>query len=237
LDAWTLVAIRQIPPTKTSEIPKDSHKQGPPLARTNPGRPYRRFLLVCFAVLLLLTVLSYVLRRPILRAAGQALVQNDGVQKADCIWVLGGDDFGSRILYAGQLARSGYAPYVLVDGPGRLIGHESDTTIEYAVQQGLPASLFRPVWLPEGVDSTRTEVRYVAETILRPANVHKVLLVTSNYHTRRAARFAREEVPWLHVSAVPASDRYFSPDGWWKSRNGRKIFLLEWMKTILESWG
>jgi uncharacterized SAM-binding protein YcdF (DUF218 family) len=101
----------------------------------------------------------------------------------------------------------------------------------------LPASLFRPVWLPEGVDSTSTEVRYVAKTVLRPANIKKVLLVTSNYHTRRAARFARKEVPWLHVSVAPASDPYFSPDGWWKSRKGQKIFLLEWMKTILEYRG
>jgi hypothetical protein len=31
---------------------------------------------------------------------------------------------------------------------------------------------------------------------------------------------------------VAAPDQYFSPDGWWKSREGRKIFLVEWEKTF-----
>jgi uncharacterized SAM-binding protein YcdF (DUF218 family) len=185
----------------------------------------------------LLGIIAYAFRRPVFRAAAQALIQNDGVHKADCIWVLGGDDYGTRILYAGQLAKAGYAPYVLVDGALGLIGHESDVTIRYAVRQGLPASLFQPVLLPKGVDSTGTEVRYVAESVLRPRGIKNVLLVTSNYHTKRAARFVRREVPWLHVSMVPASDPYFSPDGWWKSRNGQKTFVFEWMKTILESRG
>jgi len=236
LDAWTPEATPQIPPIKTSHVRKKFIGKDRPLARTNLARRYRRLLLACFAALLIAT-LAYALRRPILRAAARALIQNDGVHKADCAWVLGGDDYGTRILYAGQLARAGYAPYVLVDGALGLIGHESDTTIQYAVQQGLPVSLFQPIWLPKGVDSTSTEVRYVAEAVFRPKNVNNVLLVTSNYHTRRAARFVRREVPWLHVSVVPASDPYFSPDGWWKSRNGRKIFVFEWMKTILESWG
>lgn len=187
--------------------------------------------------MLLLVSLSYALRHSVLRAAGRALVENDGARKADCILVLGGDEYGSRILYAGELAKAGYAPYILVDGPLTLIGHESDSTIQYAVQQRLSPSLFRPVWLPKGVDSTSREVRYVAEKVLRPNNVKKVLLVTSNYHTRRAARFIRREVPWLSVSVMPAPDPYFSADGWWTNRNGKKIFLLEWMKTIAEWWG
>ncbi len=164
-------------------------------------------------------------------------MEDDGAQKADCILVLGGDDFGKRIVRAGQLLRAGCAPYAIVDGPPSLIGHESDTTIEYAVQHGFPANLFQAVWLPPGVDSTSTEVEYVANNILKPRNVKKVLLVTSNYHTRRSARFMRREVPWLKVAVVPAPDPFFTPAGWWKTRNGKKTFLLEWTKTITEWWG
>jgi uncharacterized SAM-binding protein YcdF (DUF218 family) len=194
-----------------------------------------RLLFFLLAFFLFCAVL-YVLRDRLLTAAGRALVEDNPPQKADCILVLGGDDFGGRIIKGAQLAQAGYAPYVLVDGPPSLMGHESDTTIQYAIQHGFPAQLFRPIWLPPGVDSTSTEVQYVANTILKKQNVRTVLLVTSNYHTRRAAHFMRTEVPWLKVIVVAASDPFFTPDGWWKTRNGKKTFLLEWSKTISEWW-
>ncbi len=180
---------------------------------------------------------AFLLREKILAAAAAPLVQSDKLQKADCVLVLGGDDFGTRIVKAAQLVKSGYAPYVFVDGPTALIGHESDSTIQYAVQNGYPASLFRPIWLPPGVDSTSTEADYVANNIFRPNHIRKILLVTSNYHTGRAARFFRKQIPWLTVIAVPASDPFFKVDGWWKTRNGKKTFLLEWTKTVTEWWG
>ena len=165
------------------------------------------------------------------------LVEDDGPQKADCILVLGGDNFGTRILKAAALARQGYAPYVLVDGPYSPIGYESDLTIPYAVRQGFPSALFRAVPLPDGIDSTNEESQYVANNILRPQHIRKILLVTSNYHTRRAARMMRTAAPWLTVAAVPAPDPYFTVHGWWKTRSGKKTFFLEWTKTISESLG
>jgi len=181
-------------------------------------------------------LLLYLFHTSLLSAAGRALVEDNGAQQADCILVLGGDEYGNRIVKAAELIREGYAPYALVDGPRLLVSHESDATIQFAVQNGFPASYFRAVWLPKGVDSTSTEVLYVANSVLKPNHIRKILLVTSNYHTRRAAHFMRKQVPWLQIVAVPASDPYFGPDNWWKSRNGKKIFLLEWTKTITEWW-
>jgi DUF218 domain len=135
------------------------------------------------------------------------------------------------------LAQAGFAPYVYVDGTLLLMGRESDTTIRYAVQKGYPGSLFRPILLPPEVDSTSTEVLYVANSVLKPNHIRKILLVTSNYHTRRAARFMRKEAPWLTVAVIPASDPFFKVDGWWKTRSGKKTFLLEWTKTVTEWWG
>lgn len=165
------------------------------------------------------------------------LVENDGPQHADCILVLGGDMYGDRILKAAELARQGFAPYVLVDGPKVLMGYESDRDIDFALARGYPASLFRPVPLLNAIRSTSAEVEYVANNVLRPAHARKVLLVTSNYHTRRAARLLRRAAPWLTVAVVPAPDPFFSVYAWWKSREGKKTFLLEWTKTIAEWWG
>ena len=171
----------------------------------------------------------WLFRQPLLTAAGDALIESDTPQKAQAIVVLGGDEHGCRIIKAAQLASAGYAPFVIVSGPRWLVGHESDMTIEYARQKGYPVSLFHP--FPNEGDSTRSETPLLGE-YLKANGIRRIILVTSNYHTRRAARLMRERNPWLQVMVVPAPDPDFSPDRWWRSRNGEKTFLLEWLKTI-----
>jgi len=163
--------------------------------------------------------------------AGGFLIHEDAPRKADAIVVLGGDEFGVRTVKGGELAKAGYAPYALVSGPPTLLGHESDETIEYAVRQGLPRALFRATVLPPEADSTRTEAVYLGK-YLKQNGVHSILLVTSNFHTRRALALWRKENPWVAVTVVGAQDRFFTPDSWWKTRPGKRTFLNEWLKTM-----
>jgi uncharacterized SAM-binding protein YcdF (DUF218 family) len=164
--------------------------------------------------------------------AGGFLVRADGPRKADAIVVLGGDEFGMRAIKGAELAQAGYAPYVLVSGPPSLLGNEADMTIEYAKRKGFPAALFRPVVIPkEKAASTRTEASYLGDC-LQKNGVHSILLVTSNFHTRRARSLWRKANPRLNIAVVAAPDRYFTPETWWKSRAGKKTFLYEWLKTV-----
>jgi uncharacterized SAM-binding protein YcdF (DUF218 family) len=181
--------------------------------------------------LLVLIAVTWLLRAPLLTMAGALLVKDDGPRKADAILVLGGDDSGARIIKAAQLATEGYSSYVLVSGPPNLLGHDSDGTIEFARRNGYPGSLFRPIWLPPGTDSTRSEATFLGN-YLRTHAIHNILLVTSNFHSRRAARLWRKQAPWIAVTVVAAPDPSFTPDGWWKTRTGQKVFLLEWTKTV-----
>ena len=181
-----------------------------------------------------LTLVAFLFRVPLMTAAGQALVEDDGPQKADLILVLGGDDFGTRIIKAAQLQQAGYAPYVLVSGPPHLLGPESNETIEYARRRGYSPSLFRP--LPSRANSTRSETAIIGQ-YLREHSVKKLILVTSNYHTRRAAKLMRQASPGIWVVVVPAPDPFFSPSTWWKTRNGQRTFLLEWTKTVATALG
>ena len=64
--------------------------------------------------------------------------------------------------------------------------------------------------------------------------VKKVILVTSTYHTRRSGKLLRRAAPDLDVRVVAAPDKFFQPDSWWRNREARKIFLLEWTKTVAE---
>jgi uncharacterized SAM-binding protein YcdF (DUF218 family) len=62
-------------------------------------------------------------------------------------------------------------------------------------------------------------------------------LVTSDYHTARAARIYRAAAPDLDMRVVAAPDNYFRADGWWHNREGRKTFVVEWLKTVANALG
>jgi uncharacterized SAM-binding protein YcdF (DUF218 family) len=149
---------------------------------------------------------------------------------ADLIVVLAGDFSGNRILTAGDLVRRGFAPKALVSGPSGAYGmHESDLAIQFAVHHGYPESYF--VALPNDSRSTKDEADAVLVAL---ANWHanRVDIVTSNYHTRRAGNIYHAKAPSLEIHMVAAPDIYFTPDGWWKTRDARKTFLIEWTKTV-----
>lgn len=142
---------------------------------------------------------------------------------------LAGDDFGYRVLTAGRLVKEGWAPYALISGTPDLLQSHAEITIAYAETKGFPRSYFRP--FERDMVATRDETQDIAQW-LKQQNVHKILLVTSNYHTARATYLMKKAAPWLEVRTVAAPDRYFTPDGWWRSRGGQRTFLLEWAKTL-----
>ncbi len=191
-----------------------------------PAAPHRaRWLIV------ILLAAAIVCSHPIwLRWAGAALVRNEPPMPADVAVVLAGGWRGNRILRAAELVRQGWAPRVLVSGTQYYGWSEPDAAIDFAVRHGYPRDWF--VALPHGAQSTEEEARIVTDR-LRAMGVKRVLLVTSDYHTRRAAGCFRQVAPELELRAIAAADPDF-PERWWQSRQGRKTFLLEWLKML--SW-
>jgi uncharacterized SAM-binding protein YcdF (DUF218 family) len=188
----------------------------------------------CFTPLLavFLIVFALVFHTQILEALGSSLVKNDPPEKADAIVALAGDDDGYRILTAGQLVRDGWAPYALISGTPYLLSNHAEMAIEFAAAHGYPRAYFRPFERP--MVATRDETKDIAQ-LLKQQSVHKILLVTSNYHTRRATFLMHRAAPSLQIRTVAAPDKYFTPDGWWKNRGGQRTLLLEWSKT-LSAW-
>ena len=166
---------------------------------------------------------------------GRLLVRDEGPARADIAVVLAGDYYGNRVVRAAQLVQQGYVPSVLVSGPDMLYGHyECDLEIPFAVQRGYPESWF--IRAPNEALSTREEAAAILPD-LRRRGVHRFLLVTSDYHTARAARIYRAAAPDLDLRVVAAPDEYFRVDGWWHNREARKIFLVEWLKTAANAMG
>ena len=177
-----------------------------------------------------LLILAAIFHARILNAMGAYLIQADSPQKADVAIVLGGDGWGLRILTAAQLARDGYVSKVIVSGPdGDYGNHECDLAIPFAVRHGYPESYF--IHAEHNGRSTQAEARALLPEIRR-AGYKRLVIVTSNYHTRRAGRIFRALAPDLTILMVAAPDKYFTPDGWWHNRDAEKIFLTEWEKTV-----
>ncbi len=183
-----------------------------------------------WALLLTLAVLSVVFHAQILGALGAHLVQASPPQKADAALVLAGDGWGYRILTAAQLERDGFVPKVLVSGPDGAYGlHECDLAIPFAVKRGYPESYF--VHLEHSARSTQTEAEAVLP-VIRSMGIKRLIVVTSNFHTRRAGAIFRKLAPDLTILMVAAPDKNFTADGWWHNREGEKTFLMEWEKTV-----
>ncbi len=186
-----------------------------------------RAVWIAVAVVALATWLA---RDRILTGLGSYLVDASPPEKADIAVVLAGDPFGHRILTAADLVQKGYVPVVLVSGPsGEYDFHESDLAIPFAVKRGYPPSYF--VHFEHEARSTAGEAAVIVPE-LRRRNAHKVLLVTSNFHTRRAGVLFRRAAPDLTIITIAAPDQFYRPDDWWRGREGQKTFLTEWEKTV-----
>jgi uncharacterized SAM-binding protein YcdF (DUF218 family) len=182
-----------------------------------------------------LVILIAIFHNAVFGVVGSYLVNAAPPEKADVALVLAGDFTGNRILKAGELVRQGYAPRAIVSGPsGQYGSHECDLAIAFAVRAGYPAEYF--VHLEHDARSTAGEAETMIGTI-RQSGAHRVLLVTSDYHTRRAGNIFRKAAPDLEFRVVAAPDVDFSPGGWWHTRQGRKVALYEWMKTVAQWFG
>jgi len=181
-------------------------------------------------LLLAALLLAAALHTQILSGLGSYLVRTDPPAKADVALVLAGDNSGNRILTAAELERRGYVRKVVVSGPGEVYGlHECDLAIPFAVKKGYPASYFEHA--EHFAHSTAEEARAVLPK-LRQEGDRRIIVVTSDYHTRRAGKVFRAAAPDLTFLVVAAPDAYFSADGWWHNREGQKTFLTEWEKTV-----
>ncbi len=181
-----------------------------------------------------LLILAILLRARILTALGSYLVYSEAPRKADVVFVLAGDGNGNRILKGAELVREGYAPKVIVSGPPTYGIHECDLAIPFAERAGYPPAYF--VHFEHSASSTAEESRATA-ALLHSMGARTVLLVTSDFHTRRAGRIFRAGIPEIDFDVVAAKDEHFTPNGWWRDREGRKTFVIEWMKTVASWFG
>ena len=147
-----------------------------------------RKLFIASTVVLLVLVLLYAFRMPILRAGSTILMHEDKLEQADAMFILsgGGYDRGNEAV---KLFRNGYSRQLVCTGGNPVVELkifnmdtlESDMTIANLKRQAVPDSNI--VQIKYGT-STREE----ADTIIRYCKTHqlkKIILLSSRLHTGR----------------------------------------------------
>ena len=196
--------------------------------------PARKWIIAALIVAVICGFLD-VFANSILFALGSWLVDAGPPQHADLVVVLGGDDTGNRILKSAELVRQGYAPRVLINADEKMFGRwECELAIDFAVSRGYPRDAFDCLHRP--AYSTEEEALALIPE-MRRMGVRKYLLVTSPYHTARAARIFRRNAKDLEEHTIAAPFDAWANGWWWTSREGRKLWLLEAVKTLANYLG
>jgi uncharacterized SAM-binding protein YcdF (DUF218 family) len=163
------------------------------------------------------------------RQAARFLVLDDP-QQSDAIVVLAGET-SLRPARALELLRQGMAPRIFLDAETRdVIYDQRLTDLAQKYLESLPEANRVSVCRIEGF-STFAEADDVSRC-LQSLGAHRVLIVTSDFHTRRALAIFRHRLPQYQFSVAAARGPGSFGDAWWTNREWAKITLDEWMKTL-----
>jgi uncharacterized SAM-binding protein YcdF (DUF218 family) len=196
-------------------------------ARRNSERGGALVSLIALLVLVVMCAVLYWARHPILRFAAESWVIDAPAAHADALLLLGDDNFyADRATHAAELIRHGVASLVVASGrrlrPGAAI---ADLQEHDLIERGVPKD--KIIRFSHDADSTLEEAGALAR-LCSERHLRSVIVVTSNYHARRA-RYIFNKVfpPAIVVSVAGAHDGDFDPEHWWEKRKSEELFFHE----------
>ena len=178
---------------------------------------------------------------------GNFLYEDDPLQHADAIAVLAGSTV-SRPLEAVDVYKAGYAPVIVItrNAPepgamllqqrGIIVPAKADITRDVLLKLGIPQNA---ILIPDRIhDNTAQEAQTFHALAMQHA-WHRIIVVTSAYHTRRAGVAIRRELNGTGVDVEMHSSRYepLHPGRWWASREDLRQVLDESAKLVAYEFG
>jgi len=169
--------------------------------------------------------------------AGEFLVV-DEPRPSDVIVVLAGET-DRRPARALELLQQGYGKRVLIDVPGESnIYTFTQLDLAQKYVQSLPQAAAVSLCPIVGL-STKAETQDVEKCLTR-MNAGTVLIVTSEFHTRRALSIFRRELPRRTFSVAAAHDDAQFGTHWWTHRQWAKTAVDEWLRllwwNVVDQW-
>ena len=168
----------------------------------------------------------------VLVAASQAahFLVLDEPQPSDAIVVLAGET-NLRPARALELLRQGVAARAFLDVEAQeMVYDQRLTDIAQKYVNGFGESS-RVSVCPIVSLSTFAEVDDVSRC-LRSMDAHRVLIVTSDFHTRRASMIFRHRLTQYQISVAAARNPRVFGEAWWTTREWAKNTFDEWSKIL-----
>jgi uncharacterized SAM-binding protein YcdF (DUF218 family) len=208
-------------------------KHGTGKAAERGGIVLNLIVLVSFVVL---CAFLYLVRRPILRFIAESWIVEDADSKADALIVLSDDNFyADRATRAAELFREGKAPIVVASGRRlRPMAGIAELMEHDLVERGVPKD--KIVRIAHDADNTREEAGALTK-LAAQRKWHSVIVVTSNYHTRRARYIFHRVFPQgIEVHMASARDGDFDPQHWWEKHKSIKELTREFAGMVVAIW-
>ena len=200
-------------------------------------RNKRRIVVGAAMVLVTLMVFAFA-------QAGVSLRVSDPVQKADAIVVIGGR-IPYRAMQGAALYRKGLAPEVWLTMGNRNAAEiemekmDIHPVLEHVYSQavlerrGVPTNAIRVI--PGRNNNTATEMRTIG-AYARTRGVSRVILVTSNYHSRRVRTLWRKINGLSPEAIIQYTDAEpFDPERWYADSADAWTVSREWF-GLLNAW-
>jgi hypothetical protein len=186
----------------------------------------KRFLILTLFVAVVCALVLF------FRPGGQMVINSP--EKSDAIVVLAGDSADSRYFRGLELLRAGYGQHLLVDATtGVTYGHPfTDLAADFVAHTAGPNLPQVSVCKVAG-DSTKDEAPQVADCLARLQPTPKsAIIVTDDYHTRRALSIFRDRAPQYRWTAAAARNEFLFGQPWWSDREWAKTYLTETEKLL-----
>lgn len=174
--------------------------------------------------------------------AGNILVEEQKPIRSDLIVVLMGSG-PDRMLYAVDLYKKDYVGKILMvenwqPGYERLkslnvsIPRDAEIAAMVGEQLGVPKEAF--IILPGDAHSTQDEAGIIKDYLQKNREINSLLLVTSKFHSARAADIFSWKMAGLDrkvkITSCPTPYDNFNPEAWWRSREDAKQVIMEYAK-------
>jgi uncharacterized SAM-binding protein YcdF (DUF218 family) len=205
------------------------------------GRRFSRRTLFVVNFVLFMIPVTYFGYQPLLRYSANFIIADSEPKKSDAILLLAGGEPG-RAWGAADLYREQFGSHVIltVEPVGsdvialRQAGIEIGTGVDQneRILRGLGVPQENIVRVKPYVQDTYDELMRVRE-LCEEKRWKSLVIVTSNYHTRRTRLTAKYLLgPAVDVTVVASRHGGINPDEWWKTRNDVRTFLIEFEKLV-----
>jgi uncharacterized SAM-binding protein YcdF (DUF218 family) len=213
---------------------------GPAVTAEPSRRIFRpKLLIVIVAVIAVLLFVAMNL--------GTFLYEDDPLQPADAIAALAGT-VAARPLEAVDLYTRGYAPVIVItrEEPeagvtelqrrGIIVPSKAEVTRDVFLKLGVPSNA---IVIPERIHSNTAQEAQTFRALAMQHGWHRIIVVTSVYHTRRAGFAIRRELKGTGINVEMHASRYepLHPPRWWATREDLKQVLDESAKLVAYEFG